>query len=251
MEHRLSWISRLCPLADGCNAKLKMDPAQWPGPDKKIRNTICVSDFFDLFVNNCKNLIRCSEITLICQPFVSLLKIYYTVINTTSSFEIGGSNMDRSIFRKESLDRISSPEQLNDYIHVTNPGVWLIMSAVIILLTGVCVWSIFGRLDTTVSVGAVTEQNQTICYVKESDIQSVELGMPVRIDEQEYRIYDISPQPVRVDDTFAQYLLHVGALAEGEWAYAVTLDGVYGENGTIQAAEIVIESIAPMRFILN
>ena len=56
--------------------------------------------------------------------------------------------MANSIFRKTSLDRVSNPEQLNDYIRVTNPSVWMIMCAVILLLTGVCVWGVFGQLDT-------------------------------------------------------------------------------------------------------
>ena len=42
--------------------------------------------------------------------------------------------MDNQIFRKESLDQISSPEQLNDYLRVTNPAVWLVLTAVILLL---------------------------------------------------------------------------------------------------------------------
>ena len=33
--------------------------------------------------------------------------------------------MDESIFRKKSLDRITSPEALGDYLHVTSPTVWL------------------------------------------------------------------------------------------------------------------------------
>lgn len=44
--------------------------------------------------------------------------------------------MSDQIFRKKSLDRISSPEQLNDYIRVANPGIWMILAAVIILLAG-------------------------------------------------------------------------------------------------------------------
>ena len=159
--------------------------------------------------------------------------------------------MTRSIFRKASLDRISSPEQLNDYIRVTNPGVWMIMCAVILLLLGVCVWGIFGRLDTTLTVAAATENDRTVCYVKETDAQAVEVGMQVRIGEVQYQISSISQQPIQVDDTFAEYLLHVGALAEGEWVYAAELDDVYGDNGMITEVEIVIESIAPMNFVLN
>ena len=49
--------------------------------------------------------------------------------------------MNQQLFRKSSIDRVSSPEQLNDYIKVTNPGVWLVLAAVIVLLMGACVWT--------------------------------------------------------------------------------------------------------------
>ena len=159
--------------------------------------------------------------------------------------------MARSIFRKVSLDRVSNPEQLNDYIRVTNPGVWMIMSAVILLLAGICVWGIFGRMDTTITAGAVTENNQTVCYVKDSEFQKLESGMQVRIGEERYQISSISQQPVQVDNTFADYLIHVGDLAEGQWVYAVLLDDTYGDHGMIFEVKIVIESIAPMSFVLN
>ena len=49
--------------------------------------------------------------------------------------------MDNQVFRKKSLEQISSPEQLNDYLRVTNPAVWLLLTAVILLLVGVLIWS--------------------------------------------------------------------------------------------------------------
>lgn len=159
--------------------------------------------------------------------------------------------MARSIFRKVSLDRISDPDQLNDYIRVTNPGIWMIMCAVILLLTGICVWGVFGRLDTTLTVGAVTENDQTVCYVKETEADALEVGMQVQIGEETYQISSISQQPIQVDNAFAQYLLHVGSLSEGEWVYAAALDKTHGSDGMITEAKIVIESIAPMSFVLN
>ena len=41
--------------------------------------------------------------------------------------------MSEKLFRKQSLDKVTSPEQLNDYVRVSNPGVWMILAAVIIL----------------------------------------------------------------------------------------------------------------------
>ena len=63
--------------------------------------------------------------------------------------------MKNSIFRKKSMDRVSSPEQLNDYIRVTSPGVWLFLIALILLLTGFIIWAAFGRLDVVTADGSV------------------------------------------------------------------------------------------------
>ena len=52
-----------------------------------------------------------------------------------------------SIFRQKSIDRVSSPEQLNDYIRVTTPTVWLVLLALVILLLGMLAWSIFGTVE--------------------------------------------------------------------------------------------------------
>ena len=52
-----------------------------------------------------------------------------------------------SIFREKSIDRVSSPEQLNDYIRVTTPTVWLVLLALVILLLGILAWSVFGTVQ--------------------------------------------------------------------------------------------------------
>ena len=59
------------------------------------------------------------------------------------------------IFREKSMERMSSPEQLNDYIRVTTPSVWLVLIAVILLLAGILVWSIFGTVSVTDNNGDV------------------------------------------------------------------------------------------------
>ena len=62
-----------------------------------------------------------------------------------------------SIFRQKSLKRISSPEQLNDYIRVTRPSVWLVLAAVILLLAGIIVWSILGTVGAREADGSTKE----------------------------------------------------------------------------------------------
>ena len=74
-----------------------------------------------------------------------------------------------NLFREKSMERISSPEQLNAYIRVSTPSVWMVLSAVIVLLVGVCVWGMFGHLDTTLTVAAVCDGETATAYVREAD----------------------------------------------------------------------------------
>ena len=67
--------------------------------------------------------------------------------------------MNNSIFRQKSIDKVSSPEKLDDYIRVTTPSVWITLAAITILLIGTIVWGIFGELtihndDGTIDVVA-------------------------------------------------------------------------------------------------
>lgn len=164
--------------------------------------------------------------------------------------------MENRLFRQKSMERVSSPEQLNDYIRVSNPSVWMILSAVIILLTGVCVWGIFGHIDTTVSCVCISDGCRSVVYIKETDRASVETQissegeeMYVTVGHQTYGIEAIGTVPVSVDETFSEYAVHTGGLKTGEWVYEVILDAVLPDG--VYAAEMVMESVKPMSFVIN
>ena len=157
--------------------------------------------------------------------------------------------MADTVFRQKSMERISSPEQLNDYIRVTNPGVWMTLAAIVILLVGFIVWGVAGSLETRVGAVAVSDAGTAVCYVKEADAPAVAWGKAVRIGDGEYTVAAVSAEPVAVDESFSAYTLRVGDLAVGEWVYAVTLneplpDGVY-------EASIITDSVSPISFLCN
>src|SRR5690349_16730829 len=58
--------------------------------------------------------------------------------------------MRRNLFRQEALDRLSSPERLDDLIEVTTPRLWLALlgaGALLILAIG---WGLAGSVPTLV-----------------------------------------------------------------------------------------------------
>lgn len=163
---------------------------------------------------------------------------------------MGNDLKNSQIFRKKSIDRISSPEQLDDYIRVTGSSVWMVLLAVAALLVGVCVWGIFGRLETELAVAVKVENGQVTCYVRESDILSVAPGMPVRLEGQEYMVETVSDVPAIVSENMEDYLLHIGGLKTGEWVYLVNA----GESGLadgIYEAGIIADSVSPVSFVTN
>ena len=105
--------------------------------------------------------------------------------------------MESNIFRKKSMDRVSSPEQLNDYIKVSNPTVWMILIAIIIFLVGVCAWGYFGRLETTVSTSGEVLNGTYLAYVKEDNILEIKEGLEVRIDGNSYQVETIGKVPAQ------------------------------------------------------
>lgn len=157
--------------------------------------------------------------------------------------------MEKQLFRKASIDRVSSPEQLNDYVRVSNPGVWMVLAAVIALLIGVCVWGIFGHLDTKIATAGTCKNGVFTCYVTEEKAGQIKSGMTITVDGASLTVSEIAEEPVAVTSETDSYLLYLGGFSEGEWLYEITADAALSD-GTYKA-EIVTESVSPMSFILN
>ena len=94
-----------------------------------------------------------------------------------------------SIFRNQAMEKVSSPEHLSDYLRVTNPGVWVVLAVIILLLAGLLAWACVGTLETTAEAkGIVADHRAEICL---TDGSSVEAGMPLRVAGQEVKIASV------------------------------------------------------------
>lgn len=91
-----------------------------------------------------------------------------------------------SIFRKESLERLSSPEQLDQLMQVVNAKSWLSLSALGALVGLAVLWSIFGRIPIAISgKGVFVHPTQTdpnlvgLTYFERGQGEQIQPGMAI------------------------------------------------------------------------
>ena len=94
--------------------------------------------------------------------------------------------MENKIFRKSALDKISSPEELNEYMKVAGPGVWVIMAALMVTFAAFFVWGFLGSIPETVEISGTVlaiEDGPVVIYsfLPLDEAHSLEPGMEVRI----------------------------------------------------------------------
>ena len=96
------------------------------------------------------------------------------------------------VFRKASLDRIQSPEQLNDYLRVTNPSVWVVLTAVILILAGALIWGSFAYIDSfAAGVGEVKNGVMMVTFEDDTLAKNVKAGMNITVGDASCAIVSI------------------------------------------------------------
>jgi multidrug efflux pump subunit AcrA (membrane-fusion protein) len=68
-------------------------------------------------------------------------------------------NMSQSLFREVSLERLSSPEQLDELIKVTSSRAWLALIAIGCILISAIAWGFFGSIPTKIEGHGVLLNN--------------------------------------------------------------------------------------------
>ena len=96
--------------------------------------------------------------------------------------------MENKLFRKSALDKISSPEQLNEYMKVAGAGVWFILAGLAVTFAAFFLWGITGSIPETVEVTGTTLEFDMVdspmfvyCYLPVEYSKLIEEGMHVRV----------------------------------------------------------------------
>ena len=158
--------------------------------------------------------------------------------------------MENQLFRQKSLERISSPEEIRDYLRVTSPRLWMILGAVLILAVGFAAYASTAGMENTMTMtvevvsfphyddnGQPGEETVRVVYgyIPLDQMGNIETGMTVRIGSETGKI---------------------GWVSASEESQSITVM-VDMDNGDTELAEgkheavVVLEKTTPISFLWN
>lgn len=163
--------------------------------------------------------------------------------------------MSDNIFREKSLKRISSPESLNDYVKVANPGVWVLLVAVIILLLGFLAWGTYGRIDSKIETIGVVQNGVLTSFVREDDVEVIKDTSIINIDGDEFVINSADDTPSKFSTTgvdssdINDSYMHIANLTKDSWVYRLYCN-VSLPNGVYKVS-VITERVKPISLLFN
>ena len=155
-----------------------------------------------------------------------------------------------SMFREKNLERLESPEKLNDYLRVTSPGVWLVLATVIVLLIGVCIWGVFGTIQATTQAAVVTQDGESTCLVPAAALQGVLENRTVEIDGVKMGLEPAVLEPDVISESTNVYIMLAGGHKVGDIVYPITLTEPLKADGIVTGT-LITETLSPMSLFFN
>lgn len=127
--------------------------------------------------------------------------------------------------KSETARRISSPEQLDDYLKVTSPKIWLLLIAIVLLIVGLLLWSGFTTIESYATGTARAVGGElTVVFDDAAKASKVEAGMEMQVGGMQTEV------------------LTVGTNADGDMvasAHANIPDGSYEVRVGYKATQVI------------
>ena len=140
--------------------------------------------------------------------------------------------MNDSIFSKKAMKKLRSPDDMEKYLRITNPGMWLILGACAALLIGLLVWAFFGSVFTTVSAMCTKSNGRMISLIPPDDFMWIEIGDKTYISGVAWKVSEIGPAPISklqaIELLGSEYMANT--LMKDAWAYPVYFTSELEEN---------------------
>ncbi len=143
--------------------------------------------------------------------------------------------MAAGFFRKAALEKLSTPEKLDQLIKVTSPKGWIALVTVFIALTTGIVWSFFGNIKTKLNVTGVLLGGEIHEVVSTSQGQLIQLTINIGDNIEKGQVVGLIEQP----ELFQQIEEVKASLKEREFELKRLLS--FGSEDTKIQGELIVQ----------
>ena len=137
------------------------------------------------------------------------------------------------VFRRSTMNRIASADELDHYIKVTNPSAWVVTIAALLLIAGVIIWAVVAIVPVTVETTGIyyrdssSGENVVLCWVDKSTAQKIEdSGAKASIDGVVAKRVELNDVPMSASEVI-NYLgsdFYADSLDLSDWNYLVSIE---------------------------
>ena len=142
-----------------------------------------------------------------------------------------------------------SAEELNDYVHITRPSVWLILLAVGTFVAGLVIWSLTANLVTSVPAAAISDKTGQHLYVDADYAKDIKAGNTVIVNDTEYRVQSVSESSVTASEILNEYERGIISVMMDDSVTECKMDGTLPEG--VYNAMIVVGMDRPISFLFR
>ena len=110
------------------------------------------------------------------------------------------SGLGSAMFRDTALRRMSSADDLDRYVKVTNPSAWVLVGAVAALIVAALIWGLTANLPITTTTTGVLKDGEIMCFLPLGDNPFATTTVAtteskVRADDYDTKIISVDPDP--------------------------------------------------------
>ena len=116
---------------------------------------------------------------------------------------------------KKNTANVSNPDELNKYLQNASPVTWIIIFLVVVIIAGFFAWSFLARIKVRITGNASISSHVATLHVEEKDLERLEVGQVVTINNQEGKILSFNDDKTPVVSSFT--------LDDGEYTYSIII----------------------------
>lgn len=167
------------------------------------------------------------------------------------------AGLGSAIFRDTALRRMSSADDLDRYVRVTNPSAWVLIGAVAALIVAAFIWASTASLPITTTTTGVLKDGQIVCFLPLGEDALATTDSKVTAAGRETRIVSVDDRPhsqrevaAALSNDYAVESLHLA-----QWSYEVIValpdELASWEEGDDVPVRITTREVAPLAYLFS